>query len=123
MTTTRAVGAQAEALAARHLERAGYRILARNFTVRQGELDLVAAAPDGTLCFVEVRARASEAYGTPAETVGPRKQARLVAAARVYLTRLGREPACRFDVIEVTGDGRAAGAVRHIVDAFRLGDG
>jgi putative endonuclease len=118
----RATGARFEALAARHLDRLGYRLLHKNYTIRGGELDLVAIAPDGTLCFVEVRARADAAHGTPAETVRADKRERLVKAARHYLaTQIRGEPPCRFDVISIVGRG-ARPTIDHIEDAFRLGE-
>ena len=58
MTTRRELGQRAEELAARFLVARGYRVLHRNHQIRSGELDLVARSPDGTVCFVEVRARA-----------------------------------------------------------------
>ena len=120
--TRREEGTRAEDLAARFLSDRGYRILDRNHQIRSGELDLVAQAPDGTLCFVEVRARADVGFGRPAETVTRSKQRRLISAARHYLaTRVRGEPPCRFDVIEVIGAGPAP-ALEHIPDAFRLDD-
>ena len=95
MTTT---GARAEGLAAEYLMRHGLTIVARNFRTRFGEIDLIAR--DGrVLVFVEVRMRRSAVYGGAAESITPRKRARLVAAANGYLAMLGREPACRFDAI------------------------
>lgn len=91
-------GAQAEALAARHLERHGLTILTRNFRTRRGEIDLVARDGD-TLVFVEVRLRTRSDFGGAAASVTARKQQRLVAAARFYLSRLAHEPACRFDAV------------------------
>ena len=91
-------GARAEALAAEYLERQGLTVLERNFRTRRGEIDLVMR--DGAmLVFVEVRLRTSSAYGGAAASITPRKQARLIAAAQVYLARLGREPPCRFDAV------------------------
>jgi putative endonuclease len=114
----RAQGTRYEALAARHLERLGYRLVDRNYTIRSGEIDLVARAPDGTLCFVEVRARADASFGTPAETISAEKRRRIVTAARHYLaTKVRGEPPCRFDVVAITGE-----HVEHIPDAFRLGE-
>lgn len=85
-------------MAAQYLERQGLTLLARNFRTRRGEIDLVMR--DGAvLVFVEVRLRTNAAYGGAAASITPRKQARLVAAAQVYLARLGREPACRFDAV------------------------
>jgi putative endonuclease len=123
VTSRRDVGALAEDLAARHLIARGYRVLHRNHLIRGGELDLVACAPDGTICFVEVRARADVAHGRPGETVGSRKRARLVAAARHYLaTEVRGEPPCRFDVVELVGALDASPQITHIADAFRLED-
>jgi putative endonuclease len=120
--TRREDGARAEDLAARFLSDRGYRVLHRNHQIRSGELDLVVQAPDGTLCFVEVRARADVAFGRPAETVTHAKRRRLISAARHYLaTRVRGEPPCRFDVIELIGAG-ASVHIEHIPDAFRLDD-
>ena len=95
-------GAQAEDLACAHLERAGLRLLARNYRCPQGEIDLVMDDRD-TLVFVEVRYRRSNVFGTPAETVDRRKQARLQAAAGHYLLAHSADRACRFDVVAVSG--------------------
>ena len=123
MTTRRELGNRAEELAARFLTARGYRVLHRNHQIRSGELDLVAQSSDGTLCFVEVRARAELGFGRPGETVGRAKRARLVSAARHYLaTEVRGEPPCRFDVIEVIGDLAGSPQFEHIEDAFRLDD-
>ena len=95
-------GVQAEDLACTHLERAGLKLLARNYRCPQGEIDLVMDDRD-TLVFVEVRYRRSNAFGTPAETVDRRKQARLQAAAEHYLLAHHADRACRFDVVAVSG--------------------
>ncbi len=98
MTAAQAAGSAAEEAAANFLARHGLEIVARNYRTRLGEIDLVAR--DGeVLVFVEVRMRSSAHFGGGAESVSPHKQARLVAAARQYLSRLRREPPCRFDVI------------------------
>lgn len=91
-------GAQAEALAAEYLCRQGLRLLERNFRTRRGEIDLVMR--DGAvIVFVEVRLRTNAAFGGAAASITAAKRARLVAAAQVYLARLGREPPCRFDAV------------------------
>jgi putative endonuclease len=99
-----ALGRAAEAAAARHLERQGYRIVAANFRARGGELDLVAI--DGAaLAIVEVRYRASDRYGGAAASVTYDKRRHIVRAARVLLAEnppLAKLPA-RFDVVEVSG--------------------
>jgi putative endonuclease len=91
-------------------------LVERNYRVRGGEIDIIARAPagvgrgsqeaaaGGVLVFVEVRARASAAYGGAAASVGARKRARILLAARHYLMRFADEVACRFDVVAIEGD-------------------
>ena len=113
------LGRAGEDAAVDALRARGYRIVARNIRLRGGELDVI-AEDAGTIVFVEVKARRSSAFGTPAEAVGPRKQRTLCHLALRYLAGrgLGERP-CRFDVVEVWVD--AAGALRTGVlqDAFR----
>lgn len=91
-------GVSAEALAARFLEAQGLTVVARNFRVRRGEIDLIAR--DGaTLVFVEVRLRRSSRFGGAVESITAAKRARLVAAAQLYLLRQRSQPPCRFDAI------------------------
>ncbi|MFQ5472424.1 MAG: YraN family protein [Dehalococcoidia bacterium] len=79
----RGLGDLGERLAERHLLAKGYRILERNFRIREGEIDLIAEV-GGTLVFVEVRARRGARMGTAIESVTPAKQRRLVALAEAY---------------------------------------
>ena len=109
MVAVKAVlGKWGEDLAVQHLEAAGYEVLARNWRCRDGELDVVARR-NGTLCFVEVKTRSSDAFGLPAEAVGPQKSARIRRLAGRWLTenRPGGWSGLRFDVISVrrTSDG------------------
>ena len=107
-TKTRGDAAEDAALA--HLQRAGLRLLERNYRVaagpsrRAGEVDLIMADRDGTLVFVEVRSRASGGAGGAAASVGGLKQHRIVRAAQHYLMRLASPPPCRFDVIAIDGE-------------------
>jgi putative endonuclease len=107
-------GHDAEVRAARHLEQLGWKILHRNYRALRGELDLVAVDERGVLCFVEVRARASDRFGRPEETIDARKRASLVRAAETYRARerVGDRP-CRFDVVAIDPAG-----VRLIKDAI-----
>lgn len=102
-TPAQARGALAEEQAARFLERQGLDIVARNYRTRFGEIDLI-AREGATLVFVEVRMRSSDGYGGAAGSIGARKQARIVAAARQFLARIPREPVCRFDVVTLESD-------------------
>lgn len=114
------LGARGEALAAKSLQRAGYRLLARNYTCPVGELDLI--AQDGaTLVFVEVKTRASAAVADPEINVTPTKRRQLGRVAQYFLaaTRSQHHP-CRFDVISVVLPPRGEPAIEHFVNAFEL---
>lgn len=110
MVTTKAVGDVGEARALAHLLAHGLVLVQRNYRVargpgaRGGEIDLVMRDRDGTLVFVEVRARRSAGFGGAAATVGLTKQRSLVFAARCFLRTLATPPACRFDVVAIDGD-------------------
>jgi putative endonuclease len=113
-------GRASEAEAARYLQRAGYRIVARNYRTPFGEIDLV-AYDAAVLAFVEVKARRSDRFGTPQAAVTPDKQRRLTKVALAYLAGLrpaaGRiglsaradPPSCRFDLVMIEG-GAAGGS-------------
>ncbi len=102
-------GNTAETLALEKLQAAGLTLVERNYRVargphaRGGEIDLILRDRDGTLVFVEVRARASDFAGGAAASVGARKRASLVLAAQHYLRRWPAPPPCRFDVVAVDG--------------------
>ena len=130
-------GNLAEAVALQHLQHAGLRLVQRNYRVargpgaRGGEIDLIMREPDGTIVFVEVRARATPgsargaagatgaarafgavgavgavgAFGGAAASVGRIKQRRIVYAAQHWLMRQAALPPCRFDVVALDGDG------------------
>jgi putative endonuclease len=99
--STQRTGQRAERAAARYLVRRGLRLVERNFATRSGEIDLIMR--DGAeLVFVEVRFRASDAFGDGAATVDRRKQRRLIRAALHYIARHDRHERCRFDVVSVS---------------------
>jgi putative endonuclease len=94
-------GHNSESLAALWLRLKGYRILARRLKTRAGEIDLVAAAPFGPVCFIEVKAR--QTARTAAESVAPAQQTRIARAACLYLAGrpgLARRGA-RFDIVAI----------------------
>ncbi|MBS3803934.1 MAG: YraN family protein [Oleiphilaceae bacterium] len=92
-------GNRAEGVAARYLESHGVRILERNVYSRGGEIDLIGVEND-VLVFFEVRYRGRTSYTSGAESIGYRKQQRLVKAASFYLHRHGlwNHPS-RIDVV------------------------
>jgi putative endonuclease len=94
-------GKAGEALAVRHLQREGYRIVERNYRCVFGEMDII-AREGGTFVFVEVKSRRSVQFGDPKYAVDQRKQRKMSAVALCYLKekRLLDHPA-RFDVVTV----------------------
>lgn len=100
-------GADAENLAAAFLERAGLKLVERNYRCRFGEIDLIAR--DGaTLVFVEVKTRDGHEFGDAAEAITGWKRRRLVRIALDYMMRhqLSDCP-CRFDVVSIHIDSGA----------------
>lgn len=94
-------GHSSESWAALWLRLKGYRILARRLKTRAGEIDLVAAAPFGPVCFIEVKARAQARAA--AESVGRTQQARIARAASLYLASRPQlaSRGSRFDIVAV----------------------
>jgi putative endonuclease len=120
----RSRGALGERIAAEHLERRGYRIVARNYRTRYGELDLV-AADARALVFCEVKTRVAGGRSGPAtalEAIGPDKRRRLRALAREWLASSEDRPHrsdVRFDAIGVTiTPGGRLLALEHLEGAF-----
>jgi putative endonuclease len=105
------LGRRGEALAAAYLQQLGYRIVASNFALPVGrnrlgvpinvEIDLVAYQGD-TLCFVEVKSRASDWFAPPQVNVDRRKQRQIARAARAYRRMFGLvgQP-YRYDVVTI----------------------
>ena len=105
------LGARGERLAAERLEQLGYTLVASNFTLPvgrnlrgaliQAELDVIAY--DGaTLCFVEVKTRASDWFAAPEANVDLRKQRQITRAARAYRRMFGlKDTPYRYDVVSV----------------------
>ncbi len=98
-------GSWAERLAARHLSRHGYEIIARNYKVAGAEIDLIALHGQ-TLVFVEVKARATGRFGSGEEAVDKRKRKQIRRAALAFLRHHNLEDKqTRFDVVTLTGFG------------------
>jgi putative endonuclease len=112
-------GTRSERAAARFLKGKGYRILARNFSCRHGELDLIALDGD-CVVFIEIRSTAEDDAARPAASVDDAKQRRLTNLALHFLQQhrlLGR-PA-RFDVLAVSWPaGHREPVIVHYPNAF-----
>ncbi|MDD5832831.1 MAG: YraN family protein [Clostridiales bacterium] len=109
----RQTGERYEAAACRFLVVNGFRILDRNYRCRFGEIDII-AEENGTLCFVEVKYRNSDRFGTPAEAVSKTKQNRIIHVSKLYLLENHLfQSRIRYDIIEILD-----GKIRLIRDCF-----
>jgi len=127
-TTRQTLGRWGESLAADYLHRKGYEILERNVRTPYGEIDLVASqtstfprseAKERVIVFVEVKTRATSAFGYPEESVTSSKRSHLLSAAQHYITehpQLG--DAWRIDVIAIRRfEDRRETAILHFENA------
>ena len=129
------IGRLGEDKAAEFLLKNGYKILARNYRIRGGEVDIVAFRR-GVLAFVEVKTRTGEAFGTPAQAVDEEKIKRFLKARKdltdhylkngkiqvkhTFFTLNRRVFSLRNDIIEVYAfkNGEIK-SINHIKDAFK----
>ena len=122
-------GRRGERLAARHLRRAGCKILARNYRCPAGEADLIALDPstrstEGADCiaFVEVKTRSNDETVDPESAVDRRKRRRLKRVAEHYLAH--HDPGdcrVRFDIVAVVAPPGGQLVIRHTPDAYEVG--
>lgn len=97
----------------------GYKIIARNYKVKSGEVDIIACDND-TVCFIEVKARRSGRFGSPQEAVGRLKQLRIARASLQFLKEKKLlDKKARFDVVSLEY-GEGAPKPHIIKNAFEL---
>lgn len=114
-----AFGELGERIAERWLRRRGWRVVQRRFRTGHRDIDLVVER-DGTVAFVEVKARKGAEFGGPVQAVNYRKRKQLERSAMVWIDRHGQESeSYRFDVVGVLLDG-ADVRVCHVENAFSL---
>lgn len=112
-------GAAGEDLAFDYLHRQGYKILERNYRNALGEIDIIAQDRD-TICFVEVKTRKGEAFGSPFEAISRHKRKKMIQVAWSYLkSRQKTEAKARFDVVAVVQE---PASIELLKNAFELTD-
>ena len=99
------------------LVRHGYEIIKRNFTVRGGEIDIIAEKAD-IIAFVEVKTRTIGSMTSAEEAVDLRKQRIIIRTAQAYLQNVAQPLQCRFDVAAVETEGDKVKKLRYYVNAF-----
>jgi putative endonuclease len=111
-------GEKGEQIAAEFLQEQGYRLIARRYRTKIGEIDIIVER-DGMIVFVEVKTRRNTLFGTPAEAVNRRKQDKIIHTALYYLnyTRNNNRP-FRFDILEVKISAEGMTVCNHIINAF-----
>ncbi|MCF8095802.1 MAG: YraN family protein [Desulfobacteraceae bacterium] len=115
-------GRLGESLAVGHLKKNGYRILARNYRNRFGEIDIIARHRE-VIVFVEVKARSTINFGPSKAAVDRNKQKRISMIALGYLKQTRSTDAkARFDVVCVDTDSNRP-RVEIIPNAFPLSYG
>ena len=116
--STRQIGNEGEELAVSYLQTKGYTILDRNYFFERAEVDIV-AYDESCIVFVEVKRRATIAFGKPEEFVTLSKMENLykVAEAWLYERKMEGVPA-RFDVIAITQENHEAPDIKHFENAF-----
>lgn len=118
MHLNKKIGKFGEEKACEYLIKNNYKILDRNFSCRQGEIDIVAVSEQNELVFVEVKTRRSLNYGTPCEAVTYNKVKHIVASSKfyIYLNNF-YNLSVRYDVIEIFVYNYTF-SVNHIINAF-----
>ena len=121
MARNNLTGAWGEAIAAEYLRKKNYRIIARGYRCRFGEIDLIAQNRK-YLVFVEVKLRKSDRFALAREYVDSRKQEKLRTTASLYLSENTTSLQPRFDIIEIyapEGVLTASPKIHHMEDAFQ----
>ncbi|MHC5061488.1 MAG: YraN family protein [Planctomycetota bacterium] len=114
------LGRWGEKQSEKFLKRKGFKIIARNFACKMGEIDLIGSENNGAVVFVEVRTRADESYTEVQETVTPKKQGRLIRTAKYFLKIYEvKDRPLRFDVVAVVLGHKGRPQIRHYENAFK----
>lgn len=106
-----------EKVVAYYLQKKGYKILRRNYTVKGGEIDII-AEKDGMIAFVEVKTRSPDPLVNGLEAVTKAKQRRIIRTSEQYSYRNPHDLQPRFDIAWVTVRDRKVVGFQYIENAF-----
>lgn len=115
------IGNYGEYLSENYLKENKYIILSKNFRCRNGEIDII-CLKDDILCFIEVKSRFNNLFGTPLEAITCYKKNKIIKVANYFIySNNFFDYYVRFDVIEVFFNTQnTSWTLNHIKDAFRL---
>lgn len=113
----RDIGYAGETAVCKFLRKNGYEILKKNYTVRGGEIDIIAKKND-CVAFVEVKTRKLDAFQSGEEAVTKSKQKRIIKTAKRYFSLLDEPCNGRFDVAVVEMSGEEIKKIKYYVSAF-----
>ena len=113
------LGRWGEKRSEKFLKRKGLKILTRNFRCKTGEIDLIMVDSDGSVVFVEVKARADEKFAEAEDSITSAKKTRLRRTARFFLAthNIENRP-CRFDIVTIILGQTGRPHIRHYENAF-----
>lgn len=123
-TTAVSIGALGEEAAVKALKKQGYKILERNYRTKTGEIDIIAKDREYT-CFVEVKLRKTNDFGTPADFINEKKRQKIIRTAQSYAVKnhIYNTP-MRFDAVLINADTKGERLVNAkievVKDAFRI---
>ena len=113
------LGRWGEKRAATFLRRKGFTVITRNYTCPAGEIDLIAADPEGAIVFVEVKTRRDELYARAQDAVTAKKQQTMVHVAKSFVRNYKiKDKPLRFDVVAVVLGKKGTPQIRHYENAF-----
>lgn len=119
LSDKRLLGKWGQKQSEKFLKKNGHRILSRNFSCRTGEIDLIAAASNGTVVFVEVKTRANEDFADAEGAITSAKKQKMTRAANFFVKKHKLENLpLRFDVIVVIAAEKGKMQIRHYENAF-----
>lgn len=111
------LGRWGEELAARYLERQGFKILFRDWRCGHRDLDLIAQKEDeDLLVVVEVKTRRNERFGDASLAVTPQKIRSIIIATNAFVKTYQVHSRIRFDIITIVGTHAETAQVRHVED-------
>ena len=119
MEDPKLLGRWGEGRCRRFLRKKGLKTIARNFTCKAGEIDLVARKSDGTIVFVEVKTRRNEDYAQAQDAITKKKKTTMIRAAKSFLRKYKiKDKPLRFDVVAVILGRKGPPEIRHYENAF-----